>query len=265
MGKRTSYAPGTFSWVDLATTDADEAKRFYAQLFEWSYTDRDAGGGGTYTEASIDGDPVAGLYSQPDEQRIQGEAPFWFNYVTVESADAAADRVDELGGAVHRDPLDVVEAGRMAVIADPTGAVLGVWEPGGSIGARRVNDPGCLTWNELSTDDPAAAIEFYSALFGWRIDPIDTGGGPPYWTIAHDGAAEGRNGGMRELGREQEGVPPHWMPYFTVRSADETIERAARGGGDALAGPIDIPTGRIAVLRDPQGAVLAIFEGEVDE
>jgi uncharacterized protein len=265
MGKRSSYAPGTFSWVDLATTDPDDAKRFYAGLFGWGYEDQDAGEGRTYIEASIDGDPVAGLYSQPEEQRVQGVPPFWFNYVTVESADAASDRVGELGGSVHAEPFDVVEAGRMAVAADPTGAMLGLWEPRGSIGARRVNDPGCLTWNDLSTNDPATAIGFYSALFGWRIEPIDTDGGPSYWAITHDGAAEGRNGGMRELTPEQEGVPPHWMPYFTVESADEAIERASGAGGGSLAGPIDIPTGRIAVLLDPQNAVFAIFEGDVDD
>jgi predicted enzyme related to lactoylglutathione lyase len=265
MGKRSSYAPGTFSWVDLATTDTDDAKRFYAELFGWSYDDRDAGGGGTYTEASIDGDAVAGLYSQPEQQRSQGAPPFWSNYVTVASADDAASRASELGGSVHAAPFDVLDAGRMAVIADPTGAMLGVWEPGESIGARRVNDPGCMTWNELSTNDAASAIDFYSSLFGWRIEPIDTGGGPPYWSISHDGGAEGRNGGMRELAPEQEGVPPHWMPYFTVASVDETIDRAEGAGGRSLAGPLDLPTGRIVILSDPQGAVFAIFEGDVDD
>jgi uncharacterized protein len=265
MGKRSSYAPGTFSWVDLATTDPEDAKRFYARVFGWDYQDQDAGGGRTYVEASIEGDAVAGLYSQPEEQRIQGVPPFWSNYVTVESADATSDRVGELGGSVHAEPFDVVEAGRMAVVADPTGAMLGLWEPRGSIGARRVNDPGCLTWNDLATNDPERAIDFYSGLFGWRIEPIDTGGGPAYWAITHDGGAEGRNGGVRELGPEQEGVPPHWMPYFTVTSVDQAIDRASAAEGAVLAGPLDIATGRFAVLRDPQGAVFAIFEGDVDD
>jgi len=265
MGKRSSYVPGTFSWVDLGTTDPDDAKRFYGALFGWDFTDQDAGGGDTYTEAAIDGDAVAGIYSQPDQQRAAGVPPFWFSYVTVESADAAGARTGELGGNVHAEPFDVLEAGRMAVLADPTGAMLGVWEPRGSIGARRVNDPGCLTANELSTNDVAAAIDFYSALFGWRIEPVETGGGPPYWLINHDGAAAGQNGGMRELAREQEGVPPHWMPYFTVASADEGIARASDSGGTGLAGPVDIPAGRIAIVRDPQGAIFGIFEGDVDD
>lgn len=265
MGKRASYAPGTFSWVDLATTDPEDAKGFYAAVLGWEYEDRDAGGGATYTQASREGDAVAGLYAQPEQQRAQGVPPFWFNYVTVESADAASVRVGELGGDVHVEPFDVLDVGRMAVVADPTGAMLGLWEPRNSIGARRVNDPGCMTWNELSTNDAETAIEFYSALFGWRIQPIDTGGGPSLWAIAHDGAAEGRNGSVRELAPEQEGTPPHWMPYFTITSTDAALARASDAGGGTLAGPLDVPAGRFAVVGDPQGAVFGTFEGEVDD
>ena len=155
----------------------------------------------------------------------------------------------------------------MAVIADPTGAVFGVWQARDSIGATVVNDPGCLTSNELSTSDPARASEFYSALFGWRFNEQDTQGGPPYWTIEHDGAVRGANGGMRELAPQQReaGIPPHWMPYFTVVSVDDAIATTKDAGGTIIAGPIEIPPGRIAVLGDPQGAVFGIFEGEVDD
>ena len=266
MGRRSSYVPGTFCWTDLATTDPDAAKDFYARLFGWSYTDRPGGVAETYVEASLDGDAVAGIYPQPAQQRDQGVPPFWFSYVAVESADRAADRVGELGGSVHAEPSDVVDAGRLAIVADPTGAMLGLWEPKGSIGARRVNDPGCLTSNELSTTDVGAAIDFYSELFGWRVQPADTGGGPSYWLIGHDGAAEGRNGGMRELSPEQieHRVPPSWLSYFTVGSVDATVAATESGGG--LVGPVlDIPAGRIAVLRDPQGAAFGVFEGEVDD
>lgn len=266
MGKRSSYAPGTFCWTDLATTGPDAAKDFYTRLFGWGYADQPGGVAETYVEATLDGDAVAGIYPQPDQQREQGMPPFWFSYVSVGSADRAAERVGELGGGVHAEPFDVVDAGRMAVIADPTGAMLGIWEPKGSIGARRVNDPGCLTSNELSTTDVGAAIDFYSALFGWRIQPVDAGGGPPYWLINHDGAAEGRNGGMRELSPEQveHGAPPSWLSYFTVASVDDAVAATEQGGGQV--GPVlDIPAGRIALLRDPHGAAFGVFEGDVDD
>ena len=191
--------------------------------------------------------------------------PNWFNYVTVADADAAAARARELGGAVHAGPFDVMENGRMAVIADPTGAMFGVWQPRDTIGATLVNDPGCLTMNELSTNDVPRAIEFYEGLFGWKVEKLDTQGGPPYWSIRHAGAAGGPNGGMRELAPEQEGVPPHWMPYITAGSADDTIASARDAGGSLVFGPLEIPAGRFAVLHDPQGAFFAIFEGEVDE
>jgi predicted enzyme related to lactoylglutathione lyase len=267
MGKRSRYEPGTFSWVELATTDPDGAKDFYSALFGWQADDQPIDGGGTYTLMRLDGDSVAGLALQPEQQRDAGVPPNWFNYVTVASADEAAGRVEGLGGKVHAGPFDVMTAGRMAVIADPAGAMFGVWEARDSIGAERVNDPGCLTANELSTTDVEGASTFYGELFGWRIEEIDTGGGPRYWTIVHGGAAEGRNGGVRELAPEQSdaGVPPHWMPYFTVESVDDAIATTNGRGGVVHAGPIDIPVGRIAVLSDPQGAFLAIFEGEIDD
>ena len=268
MGKRTSYEPGTFSWVELSTTDPDGAKAFYGKLFGWEAEDSpipEEAGGGVYTMCKLDGEDVAALQRQRPDQTAAGIPPNWFSYVTVADADATAERVKELGGAVHAGPFDVMDTGRMAVIADPTGAMFGAWQAGSSIGATRVNDPGCLTMNELSTNDVPRASEFYEGLFGWEIAALDTQGGPPYWSVRHDGAARGLNGGMRELAPEQAGVPPHWMPYFTVASADDAIATAKGSGGSLAFGPLDIPAGRIAVLHDPQGAFFAIFEGDVDD
>jgi hypothetical protein len=265
MGKRERYEPGTFCWVDLMTTDADGAKSFYRNLFGWSFEDIKMPPGGIYTTVQLDRDAIGGLYEQPAEQRQEGVPPSWMNHVSVDDAGAVAEKAKELGGNVLVGPMEVMENGTTVVVQDPTGAVLGAWQPNEQIGAARVNDPGCLTSNELSTNDIDSATDFYSKLFGWKIEEIDTGGGPRYWLINHDGAAKGRNGGMRELAPEQQGVLPHWMPYFTVESADRAIEKAKAGGGALHAGPIDIPAGRIAVLGDPQGATFAIFEGDVDD
>jgi predicted enzyme related to lactoylglutathione lyase len=266
MSKRTKYEPGTFSWVELTTTDTAAAKEFYGGLFGWESEDLPVPNSPPYTMLSVDSARVAALYQQPEEQRSAGVPPNWFSYVTVASADDAAERAKELGGAVHAGPFDVMDAGRMAVIADPTGAMIGAWEAREAIGAERVNEPGSLTWNDLATNDVPRAIEFYSGLFDWEVEEIDTGGGPRYWQINHAGGAGGRNGGMRELGPEQQGVPPHWMPYFVVESAAAATARTTENGGAVLAGPIDLPTGsRFAVISDPQGATFGIFEGEVDD
>jgi predicted enzyme related to lactoylglutathione lyase len=269
MSKRESYEPGTFSWVDLGTTDREAAKGFYGQLFGWEGEDNPMpdGSGSVYSMMTVGGETVAAIFDQQQEQRDVGIPPAWFSYVTVAGADDAAARAKEAGGAVHAGPFDVGEAGRMAVVADPTGAMFGVWEAGDSIGATLVNDPGSLTWNELSTTDVARAGEFYESLFGWRVEPIDTGDFPPYWSIRHDGGSGGRNGGIRELPKEHqdEGVPSHWMPYFTVSSVADALATAAGAGGANLFGPLDLPQGRFAVIRDPQGAILGIFEGEVDD
>lgn len=265
MGKRDRYEPGTFCWADLMTTDTEAAKSFYGELFGWEFEDTEVPPGGTYTSLRLDGDAIGGLYELPAEQQGQGVPPSWFNHVSTDDADATSAKVSELGGKVLMGPMEVMENGRTMMIQDPTGAVIGAWQPKEQIGATRVNDPGCLTSNELSTNDIDAAIDFYSKLFGWRIEDADTGGGPRYWLINHDGAAKGRNGGMRELSPEQEGVPPHWMPYFTVESVSDAIEKVDGAGGTAHAGPIEIPSGRIAVLGDPQGPIFGIFEGEVDD
>ena len=268
MGKRTGYDPGTFSWMELATPDPAAAKTFYGGLFGWEADDNPIpaeAGGGVYTMLKLRGESVAALYEQMPDQRQAGIPPNWFSYVTVADADTAAARAKELGGTVQAGPFDVMTQGRMAVISDPTGAVFGVWQARDSIGATLVNDPGCLTSNELSTNDVQAATRFYEELFGWKVNEVDTGGGPPYWTIHHDGAVRGLNGGMRELAPEQQGVPPHWMPYFTTESADDAAATITDAGGGVHAAPFDIPPGRIAVVSDPQGAFFGLFEGEVDD
>src|SRR3954452_3857086 len=153
MGERTKHAPGTFSWADVTTTDQDSAKRFYSGLFGWEADDQPVGDGVYYSMMRLDGRNVAAVSPQPQQQREAGVPSMWNNYVTVESADAAAERAAELGATVHAPPFDVLEAGRMAVIQDPQGAFFMVWEPRQMFGAALVNEPGALCWNELASND----------------------------------------------------------------------------------------------------------------
>jgi predicted enzyme related to lactoylglutathione lyase len=259
MGKRERYEPGTFCWVDLQTTDREGAKAFYGELFGWEAEDMPAGDAGTYTMLRLDGDEVCGLYEMQPEQVIP---PHWFSYVSVEDADATASRASELGGTAFGEAFDIDDSGRMAFVQDPAGAMLGVWQARQHIGARRVNDPGCMTWNELQTRDPQVTAAFYSELFDWETETIEENGEPVYVTIKNAGWS---NGGIMPMTDQHGDAPPYWLPYFTVPSCDDAAAKVRELGGEVMAGPLDLGAGRIAVVSDPQGAAFALFEGETDD
>jgi uncharacterized protein len=261
MGTRTSHAPGTFSWVDLQTSDPDAAKTFYGGLFGWEYDDIPIGDGSVYSMAKVGGSSVAALGGLQSDQI----PPHWNSYLTVESADDTAARVEELGGSVVEKPFDVFSAGRMAVLSDPSGGVLCIWEPRDNIGAERVNEVGTLTWNELGTKDPVAAADFFNGLFGWTYDEQDMGGGDVYRTIKN---GDRMNGGIRKQTEAEANVRPNWLPYFVVEDADASAAQAKEAGATVLQEPFTIPSPgqpRIAVLADPQGAVFAVFSGETQD
>ena len=253
MGERDSYAPGTFCWADIGTNDADAAKAFYTSVFGWEAVDSPAGDAGTYTTFKLDGREVAALYEMGDEER-KSLRPHWSSYVSVEDVDALAPRVRELGGEILAEPFDVEGSGRMTVLRDPTGALLHLWQPREQRGAGRVNDPGCMVWNELASPDPPRARDFFGELLGWTVEPEESG----YGIIRLDGAL---NGGIRPL---QDGEPTHWLVYFTVASCDEAIAAITEGGGSLIAGPMETPVGKVAAVSDPQGAAFALYEGDVD-
>lgn len=264
MGERTHYEPGTFCWTDLATTDPEGAKAFYGGLFGWEAEDMPAGDAGTYTMLKVGGDEVCALYELEAERREMGIPSHWLSHVSVEDAGATAARAEELGGTSFGGAFNVMDAGRMAVVQDPAGAVLAAWEPGAHVGAQRVNDVGCMTWNELQSSEPERAASFYSDLFGWETEPHESEGRVAYVTIQNSGSI---NGGVMPMTEAHGDAPPHWLPYFTVASCDYATAKARELGGRVMAGPIDLPqqTGRIAVVMDPQGAAFAVFEGETDD
>jgi uncharacterized protein len=255
MGERTSHPPGTFSWSELVTSDADGAKGFYSGLFGWDYDDSPIPGGGVYTMASRDGKPVAALF------RADDQPPHWNCYVTVAAVDETTSRAGELGGSVVAEPFDVMEFGRMSVIVDPTGAALCLWEPRQHIGAVLVNTPGALTWNDLVTPDPEAASRFYGALFGWTTEEIPGAGG---YRVIRNG--ERMNGGMQPSDSERMGdAPPSWLPYFGHEDVERVVGEVGGLGGKVYSGPIQMPQGTIAILGDPQGAVFALWTGQYED
>jgi predicted enzyme related to lactoylglutathione lyase len=252
MGERTSYPPGTFSWVDLQTSDPDAAKSFYSDLLGWTYDEIPMGDGATYSMAQLQGQSVAAIGGLQDESI----PPHWNCYVTVADVDASAARAAELGATLLAEPFDVFDAGRMAAFQDPQGAVLSIWQAKENIGAGLVNVPGALAWNDLISPDVAGSAAFYRDLFGWDIQELAPG---EYWSIAN---GANRNGGMMPM---PPGSHPAWNLYFAVDDVDATVARARELGGDTVMGPMDVPNGgRLAVLRDPQNAVFSVLTGELD-
>jgi uncharacterized protein len=256
MGRRERYDAGTFSWTDLATTDLDAAKSSYSDLFGWDYDDLPLPGGGSYSMAKQDGLSVAGLSAVQQE----GQPPVWASYVTVEDADAAAAKAGEGGGTTIAEPFDVMDVGRMAVLADPAGAVFCVWQAGTSIGAELVNGHGRLSLNQLNTTEPDQASEFYSGLFGWRFERTE-GTEIPYWGIY---LGDRLNAGMMHLPPDQ-GAPPHWLVYFGHDDLDAAADKIGAGGGTVLVPKTPVPGGEFVVGQDAQGAVFGLFAGRFDE
>jgi predicted enzyme related to lactoylglutathione lyase len=246
-----AHAPGGFCWVELGTTDQAAARTFYQSLFGWEAAELPTGPGETYTLFRKAGrDVAAGYRLRPDQK---GVPPSWQVYVRVSSADEAAASARELGGTVVAPPFDVLDAGRMALVGDPGGAVVAVWEARRNQGLGVVDEPGAFCWAELLAKDLPGAATFYTSLFGWgsRGDARYT-----EWTLG------GRSiGGMLEIQRDWGEVPPHWLVYFQVEGCDAAVEKARGLGAKVTMGPQDFPgVGRLALLDDPQGASFYVIQ-----
>jgi len=267
MSEQDRYIPGVPCWVDTTQPDPDAAAAFYGGLFGWELEDSmppDAPG--KYLMARIGGGDV-GAISSP-----MGDAPataMWNTYVWVEDADETAAKVRDAGGTVLSEPFDVGEAGRMAVLADPEGAVFCAWQPKKHRGATVVNEHGSVNFNILNTRDLEGADRFYGAVFGWEV--LDGG----FLALpAYGDFLERRTPGMREnmanmgapprfeevvaginpIPDDQPGTPPHWGVTFAVDDADAIAARATELGGRVDVAPFDAPWVRMTVITDPQGA-----------
>lgn len=257
MSTVTKYRPGTICWVDLATSDEAGAGKFYTGLFGWTIDPRPMGEGMNYVMCKLKDQYVAAYYQQTPEQS-GGLPPHWTSYIAVADVNASAARARELGGQVLLEPLNVYTSGRMAVIMDPTGAVVALWQPQDHMGAGIVNEPGALIWNELRTPNAKAAGAFYTGLFGWTIEEQDMGN-MIYRLLLNDGRP---TAGMMEIGPEMcKDIPPHWGLFFAVADTDASAARAEELGATIQMPPTDIPeVGRFAMLIDPQGAHLGIIK-----
>jgi len=254
MPERTSYDPGTPSWVDLTTPDVDAASRFYGELFGWT---TEAAGPpeetGGYAMFQLNGKNVAGV--GPPQGGDQ--PPMWATYVSTDDADGVAAKARDAGAMVLVEPMDIMDAGRMAFVMHPAAGAIGMWQPKRHMGAQLVNEPGALTWNELQTRDPDGAKAFLSATFGWQPDDQDFGG--MTYTVLNLGDA-GIGGMMRMSDEVPAEAPAFWMTYFEVADCDASAAKAQELGGAVVVQPADIPgVGRFAIITDPAGATFGVI------
>jgi uncharacterized protein len=260
IGKRHEH--GNFCWADLGTRDTAGAKRFYGELFGWSFEDQPGAPGMVYTIAKLSGKEVCGLF----HETTPNVPPHWTSYVAVKNADEIAARVRKHGGKMMEmgkapgegNAFDVPgDVGRMALFQDPTGAVVAAWQAKKHAGAEVYDQPGSLTWNELVTNDVEKAKEFYSKVFDWRVrvDP------DMQYTLFEQGDPQYHTAGMMKIDPKWGPMRPNWAVYFDVANADETADRAKKLGGKVLMPPMDIPkVGRFAWAMDPQGGAFAFIK-----
>jgi uncharacterized protein len=271
MPDRNGYIPGVPCWVDTSQPDPEASLDFYRGLFGWEFENvMPAGSPSKYFIARIRGGDVAAIGSSPEGAP---SIAAWNTYIWVDRADDTVAKVRNAGGTVVMDPFDVMDSGRMAVCADPEGAVFSLWQARAHRGAVVVNEHGSVNFNGLNTRDVAGARSFYGAVFGWTT--LDIGAGE-LWTLPgygdyleHDDPEVRKRvaefGGpmgfedvvasINPIPVDQPGTPPHWSVTFGVNDANATAAKAAELGGTVIVPPMDLPWSRLTVISDPRGAM----------
>jgi len=256
MANVDNHAPGTFCWAELATTGQDAAKKFYPALLGWTPTDQPMGPGSVYTIFSLDGRNTGACYTLEPDLMKMGVPPHWLLYVTVTDADQTAAKVAPAGGKLFKEPFDVMELGRMAVIQDPTGAVIAIWQPKLHTGVGIEGVPGTLCWADLMTPNPDIAVKFYESVFGWKVEAGKDASG-----YLHIKAGDKFIGGIPPAAHRNPNVPPHWLAYFLVSDCDASTAKAKEAGANICVAPMSMEgVGRWSVIADPAGAVFALFQ-----
>ena len=246
---------GRFVWYELTTTDVEAAKAFYAEVVGWGTQDASMPGM-AYTLFTAGGASVSGVMGLPEDARKLGFRPTWLGYVGVNDVDATADRIKQLGGAVHVPPMDIPNISRFSVAVDPQMATIALfkWINPGQERPAELDTPGRVGWHELFAADWEKAWAFYGELFGWRKADADSGAVGTYQLFSAGGETIG---GMFT---KPATVPvPFWLYYFNIGDIDVAMKRVKAGSGQILNGPIEVPGDRwIVQCTDPQGAIFAL-------
>lgn len=253
MGKLVGPRPqGRPCWLDLSVPDVRRAAGFYTAVFGWTY---DVSGPefGNYHLALVDGAGAAGL-GEP----VGGEGPpaAWTLYFAADDADAMAARAEALGGVVLTPAFEVPGQGRMAIVADPGGAVFGLWQALRHTGFGVEGEPGTLAWAEVHAHDAARVGKFYADLLDADLVPMQ-GAPSPYWTLDRE---DGSMAGVQLMDAASQD-PTRWAIYLAVADVDAAVAAAAGAGGAVRRGAGDTPFGRMATLADPFGAVFTVMTG----
>lgn len=254
MPHRSSYEQGVPCWVELQTTDPSDAKAFYAALFGWAFDDQTLSSGDCYTLARLDGGTVAGIMRQPPELPAC-TPPMWFTFLAVDDLTLVVEAVAAAGGEVMTPARSVTDGRTQAIVADPTGGVVGLWQANTQPGATTVNQPGAVIWNELITSDPDRAAAFYDAVLGTTHATSAMGHGEFYTVLEVDGRPVA---GAMAL-PEHVDVPTAWSVSFATDDIAATIA-AARSLGASVRNEVASPAGPLAIIADPQGAVFQVMQ-----
>lgn len=248
----TAWPAGTPCWVDLGAPNIAKAKAFYGGLFGWEVQDGAPEAGG-YSMCEIGGQQVAGIGPKMGPEQMPTA---WTTYLATADADHCAASITAAGGTVLMQPSDVMEAGRMAMAADPGGAVFGIWQARLHTGVQLANEPGSLIWSENMSRNYHGNKAFYSTVFGYDFGDIGTEDFQ-YATLDLDGRPVG---GIGELSAGHPAdMPASWSTYFAVEDTDAAVAKAVELGGSVVAPAFDSPYGRMAVLSDDQGALFSVM------
>ncbi|WP_128374889.1 VOC family protein [Streptomyces cavernae] len=247
----SAYAPGTPCWVSLMVHGLAATQEFYGELFGWEFQPGPQQLG-PYVRALLHGDEVAGIGQLPPDRHLPVA---WTPYLASSHVDLTAETVRHCGGTVGVGPLDAEHAGRMAIAADPSGAVFGIWQAAAHHGIGVYGVPGTPAWNELLTRDTASVTKFYRTVFGYEEEPV-VSADFDYVTLALKGRPVAAVHGVgRGLPRDR---GPHWMTHFEVADPDEAANRVIELGGHVVKPPRDTAHGRTATVADPEGAVFSV-------
>ena len=244
-----------FFWYDVMTTDAKAGITFYTDVVGgWGAEDGPGGNGNGYTVFTVDGKGVAGLMKLPEDAAKMGVPPCWMGYIAVDDVDAAAAKLEKLGGKIHKPPQDIPGVIRFAVVADPQGAgfIIAKGLMDKPMAAFPPGTTGTVGWHELYAIDGATIFDFYEKMFGWtKSDALDMGPMGTYQMFKTGG--EFAMGGIMT---KPPAVPmPHWGFYINVPAIDAAVERVTKGGGKVINGPMEVPGGQWIIQGiDPQGA-----------
>jgi len=259
----TRYVTGAPNWIDLGTPDIEVANAFYGGLFGWEFLSAGPEAGG-YGMFQLSGKTVAGGMTVTEEQG----PPAWSVYFQSPDADATAKAVEQGGGSVVFEPMDVFDFGRMAIFTDPTGVAFATWQPKENKGLDVVTDENSFCWAELYTQDPATAVSFYESVFGWEVSEMPFPGGTYTMVKPAEGAEDSGFGGVVPLASDpvEAEAGAYWLPYFEVADVDATVAKATELGGKVRMAPIDMEgVGRFAKLADPYGARFAVIKSAYPE